>query len=76
MLAILVVTAIGMTIKPSILDSAFADKGGKPNDNAGDNPYKSCGKHSDQKKCANQPDYDEDNDDGKEDNPGEDNNGQ
>lgn len=58
--AILVITAIGMTVTPAILDSAFADKGGKANDNAGDNPYKSCDKHPNQKKCANQPDYDDD----------------
>ena len=39
--AILVVTAIGITITPAILDTAFADKGGNPNANS----QKSCEKH-------------------------------
>jgi hypothetical protein len=53
---ILVVTAIGMTLTPAILDSAFADKGGNPNDNTGDNPYKSC-EQKFTKKCIKQPIY-------------------
>ena len=45
--AILVVTAISMAITPAILDTAFADKGGEPNQNS----QKICVKGSDQKKC-------------------------
>lgn len=43
--AILAITTIGMTIAHALSDSAFADKGEKRNDNAGDNPFKSCDKH-------------------------------
>jgi hypothetical protein len=71
---ILTVIAIMATIgiaTPAMLDSAFANKGGVPNDNAVLNPFKSCEKHQDQKKCVNIPDDNED-EDSEEDNPDDD----
>lgn len=52
--AILVIAAIGMVITPSILDPAFADKGGNSNENSGDNSLKSCDNHL-SKKCMKVP---------------------
>ncbi len=48
-LAIVVIVAAVSMIVPSLNNVVFADKGGIPNVKAGDNPFKSCIEHSEQK---------------------------
>ena len=46
-----IIAAFGMIAPNIISHTVSADKGGIPNGNAGDNPFKSCVDHPEQNKC-------------------------